>query len=122
MIFEDKFIQKGEIGGKDASAAMSSAIRNYIHERILNLPPDYKIVTRIYANIKGLGDVCCRAGILERPSLMEDFARGFTGSKQLFDFVDVGAGKDRADEKISGEWFVCSLAVLSGWLSAFQRF
>ena len=102
MIFDDQFIKKGEIGGKEASAALGSAIRDYVRERISSLPSDYKIVTRIYANMKGLGDVCYRAGILERPALIEDFARGFTGSKQLFDFVDVGAGKDRADEKISG--------------------
>lgn len=111
MIFEDQFIKKGEIGGKDASAALGSAIRDYVREKIPTLPSDYKIVTRIYANIKGLGDVCCRAGILDRPALIEDFGRGFTGSKQLFDFIDVGAGKDRADEKISGECWNATIAV-----------
>jgi hypothetical protein len=40
---------------------------------------------------------------LESPAYLNDFARGFTGSKQLFDFVDVGSGKDRADDKISGK-------------------
>ena len=39
--------------------------------------------------------------------MIEEFARGFTGSKQLFDFVDVGMGKDRADDKISGELCRC---------------
>lgn len=103
MIFDDQFIKRGEIGGREAAAMLTSCIREYLHERIPALPSDYKVVTRIYANLKGLGEVCYRAGILERAVMIEDFARGFTGSKQLFDFVDVGMGKDRADDKISGD-------------------
>lgn len=102
MIFEDHLIKKGEAGGKEAAAALWAATRDYIHQTIPGLSPDYKIVARIYANLKGLGDVCHRAAILETPATIEKFARGFTGSKQLFDFIDVGEGKDRADDKISG--------------------
>lgn len=102
MIFEDHFIAKGETGGKEAAAALLAATRDYIHQTVAGLPPDYKIVTRIYANLKGLGEVCHRAAILDSPAVIEHFARGFTGSKHLFDFVDVGIGKDRADDKLSG--------------------
>lgn len=102
MIFDDQYIQKGENGGKEAAALLWGFVRDYVTQKIPNLSSDYKIVTRVYANLKGLGDACHRSGILERPSLIEEFARGFTGSKQLFDFVDVGMGKDRADDKISG--------------------
>lgn len=105
MIFEDQFIKKGESGGQEAAAILATATRDYVHRRNPSLAADYTIVTRIYANLKGLGDVCYRAGILDRPTIMDEFARGFTGSKQLFDFVDVGTGKDRADKKISGEAF-----------------
>ncbi|MCJ1265236.1 hypothetical protein MMC22_005111 [Lobaria immixta] len=101
MIFEDQFIKKGESGGQEAAAILATATRDYVQRRNPSLAADYTIVTRIYANLKGLGDVCYRAGILDRPTIMDDFARGFTGSKQLFDFVDVGTGKDRADKKIS---------------------
>ena len=102
MIFDDKYIQKGETGGKEAAALLWGFVRDYVTQKITNLSSDYKIVTRIYANLRGLGDTCQRSGIIERASVIEDFARGFTGSKQLFDFVDVGMGKDRADDKISG--------------------
>ena len=102
MIFEDQYIQKGENGGKEAATLLSGFVRDYVTQKVPNVSSDYKIVTRVYANIKGLGDACHRSGILERPLLIEEFARGFTGSKQLFDFVDVGMGKDRADDKISG--------------------
>lgn len=57
----------------------------------------------MYANVRGLGEVLVRKGIIENIGLFEDFVRGFTRGKTLFDFVDVGTGKDRADEKIIGE-------------------
>ena len=100
MIFEDILLSHGEVGGKEAAARLWSALHEKI--RLLDLPPDIKIVTRIYANLKGLGDTCFKAGITAKIQTLEGFARGFTGSKQLFDFVDVGTGKDRADDKISG--------------------
>ena len=103
MIFDDHLIQAGEAGGKEAAGILWGAVRDYVHQKIPGLSSDYKIVTRVYANLKGLGEVCHRSGILDSPSVLEDFARGFTGSKQLFDFVDVGTGKDRADDKISGK-------------------
>ncbi|KAL8703815.1 MAG: hypothetical protein Q9201_003010 [Fulgogasparrea decipioides] len=101
MIFEDKYILKGEIGGKEAAARLWHEINDYVHEKLPDIPSDCRIVTRIYANMKGLAEVCYKAGIAERAGLLEDFYRGFTGSKILFDFVDVGPGKDRADEKIT---------------------
>lgn len=104
MIFDDDLIKQGETGGKEAATSLSGSVRDYVHFlTVPDLSSDYKIVTRIYANLKGLGDVCHKAGISTKPSTIEEFARGFTGSKHLFDFVDVGMGKDRADEKISGE-------------------
>ena len=106
MIFEDQYIKNGENGGKEAATLLWGFVRDYVTQKIPNLSSDYKIVTRVYANLKGLGDACHRSGLLEKASLIEDFARGFTGSKQLFDFVDVGVGKDRADDKISGRFLL----------------
>ena len=89
MIFDDNFISRGENGGREAAQLLWSSVTDFVQKSHLNLPSDYKVVTRIYANLKGLGDVCQRSGIIEKPEMIEDFARGFTGSKQLFDFVDV---------------------------------
>ena len=104
MIFNDEYTKNGESGGKEAATLLWGFVRDYITQKMPNLSSDYKLVTRVYANLKGLGDACHRSGLLERASLIEEFARGFTGSKQLFDFVDVGMGKDRADDKISGTY------------------
>lgn len=75
---------------------------HYARSNLEDLPSDNNIVVRIYANIKGLAETCCKAGIISKASTVEDFTRGFTRSKHLFDFVDVGHGKDRADDKLSG--------------------
>ncbi|MCJ1411249.1 hypothetical protein MMC19_005337 [Ptychographa xylographoides] len=101
MIFEDHYIQGGEEGGKEAASMLWGAVRDYVHQNIPGLPSDYKIVARVYANLNGLSDACNKAGIIDNPHLMREFARGFTGTKQLFDFIDVGSGKDRADDKVS---------------------
>lgn len=101
MLFQDSFLQQGEQGGKDAANQLWAAIRDYVTRQLPNVSSP-KIITRIYANVKGLAEACYRAGIVEKTSLIEDFARGFNGSRLLFDFVDVGSGKDRADDKISG--------------------
>ena len=113
MIFNDDLIKSGEEGGRQAANSLWNALSDRI-ENALEFPPDIKIVVRVYANIKGLGDTCHKAGILSRPSLLEDFARGFTGAKQLFDFVDVGMGKDRADDKIGGEQLLSALVESKG--------
>lgn len=102
MIFDNKLISKGEAGGKEAAGLLWNCVTEYVHQHLTNLPSDYKIVTRVYANLRGLGDICQRSGIVDKADMIYDFARGLTGSKQLFDFVDVGMGKDRADDKISG--------------------
>ncbi|PGH00915.1 hypothetical protein AJ79_08070 [Helicocarpus griseus UAMH5409] len=100
MVFQDSFLQQGEQGGKDAANQLWAAIREYASRNLPNIPSP-KIIARVYANVKGLADACYKAGVVERPGLVEDFTRGFNGSRLLFDFVDVGTGKDRADDKIA---------------------
>ncbi|KAI1907067.1 hypothetical protein LOZ53_002023 [Ophidiomyces ophidiicola] len=107
MIFNDTLLQQGEQGGKDAANHLYALIREYSSRNLSTLQSP-KIVTRIYANVRGLAEACFKAGIVERPAIIEDFVRGFNGSKLLFDFVDVGSGKDRADDKIA-EYFKLNL-------------
>lgn len=89
--------------GQQASTLLHNAVAEWAASEIAECPENVKIVVRIYANLKGLGDVCARAGVVSQSYVIEDFARGFTRGKTLFDFIDVGSGKDRADGKISGK-------------------
>ncbi|EFE29862.1 CCCH zinc finger DNA binding protein [Trichophyton benhamiae CBS 112371] len=100
MIFRDSLVQQGEKGGKDAANQLWLAIRDYTSETFTNIHSP-KIVARIYANVRGLGETLFKAGIIDKLSVFEDFVRGFNGGRLLFDFVDVGSGKDRADDKLA---------------------
>ncbi|KAJ4290467.1 hypothetical protein N0V90_010684 [Kalmusia sp. IMI 367209] len=100
MIFQDDFIREGLIGGKHAAARLYHEILGYVERETNNIPTTSRVVCRIYANVKGLSEVLVKAGITEHVSQFEEFARGFTTGRTLFDFIDVGPGKDRADDKI----------------------
>ncbi|DAA73113.1 TPA_exp: CCCH zinc finger DNA binding protein [Trichophyton benhamiae CBS 112371] len=94
MIFRDSLVQQGEKGGKDAANQLWLAIRDYTSETFTNIHSP-KIVARIYANVRGLGETLFKAGIIDKLSVFEDFVRGFNGGRLLFDFVDVGSGSYR---------------------------
>ena len=102
MIFNEELLQQGEKGGKEAASALWSAANDFVQRALPHLSSP-KILARVYANVKGLGDVLQKSSTIDRASLFEDFARGFNGSKLLFDFIDVGTGKDKADDKITGQ-------------------
>ena len=103
MIFSDALVSKGEQGGMEAANHLWAAVNAFVARELPHLSSP-KIITRVYANVKGLSEVLYKAGIIERPGVFEDFTKGFTGGKLLFDFVDVGSGKkDLADDKITGE-------------------
>ncbi|KAB2108869.1 hypothetical protein AG0111_0g2978 [Alternaria gaisen] len=102
MIFCDKYLSDGEQGGRRAALDLSAAVQEYVDNECNDIPYGARIVCRIYANVRGLGDVLVRKGVYQDPSEFEKFVRGFTRGRTLFDFIDVGAGKDRADEKIIG--------------------
>jgi len=64
---------------------------------------EIEVVAKIYANLSGLAKAMWRDGCLENESDLKDFSLGFTQAKATFDFVDVGYGKERADNKIKGK-------------------
>ncbi|KAF2873614.1 hypothetical protein BDV95DRAFT_348737 [Massariosphaeria phaeospora] len=100
MIFQDEFLRSGQKGGQDAASRLYNAVVNCIQLDYSSIPTDAQVVCRIYANVRGLADVLVRAGVIEEATSFEEFTRGLTTGKALFDFIDVGAGKDRADKKL----------------------
>lgn len=103
MIFANQFVQKGLVGGKEAAAMLYHAIVTYIERETEIIPLTSRVLCRVYANVKGLSETLVRAGIIEEANHFEEFVRGFTNGRTLFDFIDVGPGKDRADDKIIGK-------------------
>lgn len=105
--FNEKVLQAAENGGHSAAKFLYDSVRAQIAETMPNLPPDVKIVVRVYANLKGLAEAAFRSGLVENPAFVEDFLRGFTANNPLFDFVDVGPRRDRTLIKISGKFNSC---------------
>ncbi|KAF2633045.1 hypothetical protein BU25DRAFT_487392 [Macroventuria anomochaeta] len=99
MVFCDENIRMGEAGGRRAASQLDTAVRDWIEIEAKDVPLTSRVICRIYANVRGLGDVLVRTGTIKEIEDFEDFVRGFTRAKTMFDFIDVGAGKDRADEK-----------------------
>ncbi|RAR09965.1 ccch zinc finger domain-containing protein [Stemphylium lycopersici] len=106
MFLED-FLRHGEKGGRQAAMKLQAAVKDHIQghaENHLNdVPVESRVVCRIFANVRGLANVLVRTGIIPEAGQFEDFVHGFNSANGLYDFVDVGSGKDRADEKINGE-------------------
>ena len=83
-----------------AADLLHKTLAEWAVANVAECPTDAKVVVCVYANIKGLADVCTRAGSVNAPAKIEAFARGFTRGKTLFDFIDIGAGGSGAYEKI----------------------
>ncbi|KAL5355779.1 hypothetical protein BJX96DRAFT_78702 [Aspergillus floccosus] len=100
IMFKDEYLQMGAQGGRNAAANLHAALQEYVTGSFpgINSP---KIITKMYVNLKGLGELCVRGGITTEPSLIEEFARGFNGSFPQFDMVDIGVDKESAHDKIA---------------------
>lgn len=85
-------------GGKKAAYALRNAILAECGEHANNI----EVIAQVYANLAGLAKAMRRDGSIDNESDLRDFSLGFTQGKATFDFVDVGHGKERADNKIKG--------------------
>jgi hypothetical protein len=100
--FHYDLLNSGTQGGRQAAILLEDSVNRYVHEIVPDLPETVRIVARLYANVKGLAETCHKAGVVPTPGHIEEFVIGFTQGRTLFDFIDVGPGKDRADDKIIG--------------------
>jgi hypothetical protein len=74
--------------------------------RVTGEPNRIDILVRAFANVSGLGAALVRDGRLNDVGQLRAFATGFSGRQAFFDFVDVGAGKERADLKVRGKTLI----------------
>ena len=95
-------MKKGAKGGKDAADALLAELQQYVREST-GETNRVDILVRAFANVGGLGAALVRDGRLTHVDQLRAFATGFSSRQAFFDFVDVGAGKERADLKVRGE-------------------
>ncbi|KAK4247322.1 hypothetical protein C7999DRAFT_14664 [Corynascus novoguineensis] len=104
-MFDDKYYTSDPAeGGKRACHDLKVATQKYlksVDSRLAELP----IMARAFASGEGLANLVTKAGVAtpnESQQFVSRFTCGFTQADDMFDFVLVGKGKDRADHKLMG--------------------
>lgn len=101
--FLERFLNRNEAGGKDAADEIYARVREYM--TLIGFgSEDLSIIVRAYANIKDLRLACVRKRKMNVEANLNLFMHGFNQRQGLFDFVDVGPGKEEADNKIRGNF------------------
>ncbi|KAF2151020.1 hypothetical protein K461DRAFT_165208 [Myriangium duriaei CBS 260.36] len=107
--FLDDFYARGEAGGSDAAYQLNEELRKHI----ANLYPDYttthwNVIVNVFVNMEGMSAKLRACNLLPSTTDLHKIGQAFAHNQPLFQFVDVGAGKERADYKLR-EWFRLSL-------------
>ncbi|KAL8801664.1 MAG: hypothetical protein Q9182_004301 [Xanthomendoza sp. 2 TL-2023] len=97
-LFSDNLISQGGIGGGEAATRLLHNIKRCVQH--IEGAMQWKIMVRIYANLEGLLRKYTYIDFVEEKTALRQFVAGFTQSQPLFDFIDAGQGKERADHKI----------------------
>lgn len=105
--FQKKFLDNNEDGGKEAADEMLARIKEYAKSLELDVD-NMDIMVQAYANFEGLGKACIRRVKMKVNADLSSFASGLMKRHGLFKFVDVGPGKEEADERIRRMKSSCS--------------
>lgn len=100
--FEDELLKKGAEGGGVAAAMLENDIKETLRSKFPEQPTaSWNIITYVFLNADGLAGVLLRCGILdhEAKEQLAEFGHAFGRANPLFNFIDVGNGKERADHK-----------------------
>lgn len=97
--FQDRFIKGASAGGEGAAEELFTATRKYLRT-ILDDSERLDVVVKAFAHLDGLGSKLARDGRVRDMAQLRAFFAGFSSRLPLFDFIDVGSGKERADNKI----------------------
>lgn len=101
-LFNDKYYDDPVDGGERAAIDLRAAVRHYLQSidgGLAGLP----IMVKAFASGEGLAYLLSKAGIAaqgQSQEVVSRFTRGFSQADDMFDFVLVGKGKDRADHKL----------------------
>ena len=94
-----QYLNKHDHSGKAAADEIFAKVQE--HMGSLRVAPDTsEIVVRVFTNLKDLRLACFRHGHMNADANINAFAQGFSRRRPLFDFVDVGSGKEEAVHKI----------------------
>ncbi|KAE9364678.1 hypothetical protein N431DRAFT_421835 [Stipitochalara longipes BDJ] len=104
-LFHEKYLSRGLSGGQAAADQFLEKVREHLVSlgAAINDPKTVPVVVKAYANLSGLAQACVRDRKLSCVGDMSQFWVGFTRRHPMVDFVDVGTGKEEADNKLKTE-------------------
>ncbi|KAJ4175837.1 hypothetical protein NW755_014737 [Fusarium falciforme] len=97
--FQDRFIKAASTGGEEAADELLTATQEYLRT-IVDDSDRLDVVVKAFAHLDGLGSRLVREARVKDTAQVRAFCAGFSSRLPMFDFVDVGFGKERADNKI----------------------
>ncbi|PNS20098.1 hypothetical protein CAC42_5548 [Sphaceloma murrayae] len=101
--FLDSLYTRGEEGGKEAAYRLDQELRKQLAAMHPNeSTAHWDVMVNIFVNLDGLTAKLRACGLLPPGADLSRFAQAF--GLKLFQFIDVGFGKERADYKLR-DWF-----------------
>ncbi|KAK0711983.1 hypothetical protein B0H67DRAFT_491713 [Lasiosphaeris hirsuta] len=100
VIFHESLIAEGEEGGKAAAHELYQQLKRHMYETYNMHSVD--IMVQLVLSVEGLTKALHASNTLRTfdPSILARFARGFCRAQPFFTVVDVGYGKEQADNKV----------------------
>ncbi|GAB7336106.1 hypothetical protein MBLNU13_g08904t2 [Cladosporium sp. NU13] len=99
--FTSELLQARETGGGEAARRLNQAICHYLKGTEPELyADDASVVVHVWANLGDLAKVLVHDGSMGTTDQMSEFAEGFSRNRAEFNFVNVGRGKENADNKL----------------------
>lgn len=97
-------MKHGRKGGRQAARALKRAVEDFIESDARSIAKNSKIIVRAYANCYGLESHLNFGKDKSEFIDLQEFVRGLNQGESLFEFIDVGDGKERTDIKLKGGW------------------
>ena len=99
--FQDYLYAMGKDGGAEAAHQLHAEIKTNLKATYPDANvDDWSLLIQVVLNLQGLAVKLQACGIVMNPNEVLAFGRAFGLAQPLFNFIDAGAGKERADHKI----------------------
>ena len=102
IVFQEGYLKDGGAGGSSAAHDLHNTVRRYMDDMIDD-SRNWQIMVMMFANLDGLSRKLAHIGMIQHPGVLNEFASSFSLSQPMFNFIDVGRGKERADHKLKGQ-------------------
>lgn len=101
--FVDEILQAGVNGGGLAAVRLHTEITKYIGNLFpMSAGVNWPVNVLIFANLDGLAKKLYACGYISGKDEFTKMIQEFNSTSHLFNFVDVGRGKERADDRMRG--------------------